>query len=66
MSSNVKQIDTVRIKLERLVRSIDGDGDGSDGGHSLLQLCLVTFGQIDEPHVGRPDVGPAKPEIPFL
>ncbi len=56
----------MRVKLERLVWGIDGDGDGSNGGHSLLQLRLVTFGQIDEPHVGRPDVGPAEPEVPKL
>lgn len=30
------------------MRSIDADGDGSDGGHGLLQGVLVILGHVDK------------------
>ena len=41
----------MRVELERFVRGIDGDRDGPDRGYGLLQLILVSFGQIDQPDV---------------
>lgn len=36
------------VKLERLMSSIDGDWNGSHGGHSLHQSALLAAGDVDE------------------
>lgn len=38
---------TRRIELEGRLRSINADGDGSDGGHGLLQGVLVELSHVD-------------------
>jgi len=51
----------MRVELEGLVGSVDGDGDGSDGGQSFLQLVLVVLFDVDETNVGSTDVLLAEP-----
>ncbi len=54
---------TVRVELERLVRSVDGDGDGSGGGDGLLQFIFVVLIDVRETDVGGADVLLAESEI---
>lgn len=37
------------------MRSIDADGDGSDGGHGLLQGILVELSHVDKAGAFRSD-----------
>lgn len=41
-------VHALRIQLERLVRSINGDRNGSNGGHSLGHFLLITLRNIDK------------------
>lgn len=48
-------VDALRVELERLVGGIDGDGNGTNGGHSLGHLLLITLGNIGESTIGGSD-----------
>lgn len=41
-------VHALRVQLERLVRSINGNRNGSNGGHSLGHFLLITLGYIDK------------------
>lgn len=45
------------IELEARVRGINGNGNGSNGGHGLLQGVLRTTFHIDVAGAGGPDIG---------
>lgn len=44
-------VDSVGVELEALLRGVDGDRDGADGGHGLHQLLLITVRHVHEAHV---------------
>lgn len=47
MGAKIERL-TGRIELEGHLGSVNADGDGSDGGHGLLQCVLVVLGHVDE------------------
>jgi len=48
-------VDALRVELEGLVGGIDGNGNGSNGGHSLSHLLLITLRHIGESTIGGSD-----------
>ena len=44
-------VHSTTVLLERHVASVNGDGDGSDGGNSFLERILVPAGDIDESYI---------------
>ena len=49
-------VNALRVELEGVVGSVDGDGDGADGGNNLLQSLLISDGNVDVTNIDGSNV----------